>query len=75
MQKVEEIGLPSIQPDAPWYVTAVVGRSSEGPVLLLEGPEEKCVIGVTWPIHPDVARKTVCNREGDIRQGVFHLEI
>ncbi len=67
--------VPSIQPDTPWRRRVFFGRCRQGAVLVLERPEEECVIGMTSTLDGDASSEIAINRERDIWERVLDEKI
>lgn len=65
------LDIPSVQPNSPGFLTII----REGAVRTLERPEEKRVVGMTLPLHGNVAGPITGERPRYIWEGIRHSEI
>jgi len=67
--------LPSVEPNTPWFVVAVVSGGGEWTILLFKAPEKQSIVGMSitgcWDISCEAATDIKC----DIRESFGHLEI
>ena len=72
---MEPVSLPSIEPDRPGHVGALVRIRSEGAALLFPPPEEERIVGMARTVHRDVPSEVAGERPSDVGQRIGHFEI
>ena len=72
---MEPVSLPSIEPDRPGHVGALVRIRSEGAALLFPPPEEERIVRMPGSVDCDVSSEAARQRPGDIWERLSDLEV